>query len=72
MRLAEFYRNVAAEFGDIHGTYLVQSHVLSDRGITAEEAIERGDDLREVWWGLCRDNDVPKQRWLGPDEASQD
>ncbi|APT90602.1 hypothetical protein CSPHI_05615 [Corynebacterium sphenisci DSM 44792] len=69
MRLTEFHRNVLAEFGDVQGPWLVGSHVLTGFGVTAAEAIEAGADLREVWWALCRDNDVPPERWLGPDEA---
>jgi hypothetical protein len=30
--------------------------------------VERGADLREVWWALCDDFDVPEDRRLGADE----
>lgn len=67
MRLAEFSRLVESEFGAAHGKWLLSTHVLSGLGVTADEAIDRGDDVREIWWALCRDNDIPKDRWLGPD-----
>lgn len=69
MRLAEFHRLVRAEFGDHVGSWMLASHVLSDFGATPQELMDRGEDLREIWWALCRDNDVPEERWLGPDEG---
>ena len=68
MRLAEFHRLIAGEFGDVYGRYLVDSHVLAGVGVTAAEAMERGDDLRRVWWALCDDFEVPEERRLGADE----
>ena len=32
-----------------------------------DEFLETETDVREIWWALCRDFDVPKERWLGPD-----
>lgn len=68
MRLAEFHQLVADEFGDRTGAHYLRSHVLSELGDTPEQLIESGADLREVWWALCRDFDVPEDRWLGRDD----
>ena len=68
MRLADFHRFVEAEFGDSHGPWLLESHVLAEYGATPAELIERGVEPRDVWWALCRDHDVPEERWLGTDD----
>ena len=46
----------------------MESHVLSRLGKTAEEAIEAGEEPRNVWWELCRDFDIPEERMLGEDD----
>ena len=50
MRLADFHRFVEAEFGDPHGSWLLESHVLAEYGATPAELIERGVEPRDVWW----------------------
>ncbi len=66
MRLSEFRRAVAAEFGESFGGALVRDLVLTDLGdLTSEQAIEAGVPVREVWLALCRANDVPPSRWHG-------
>ncbi|MDU0477899.1 DUF3046 domain-containing protein [Staphylococcus chromogenes] len=67
MRLAEFHRLVEGEFGKATGEYYLSSHVLSEAGSTPAELMQSGADLRDVWWMLCRDFDVPEERWLGED-----
>ena len=67
MRRTEFDRLVEGEFGRSYGTWILSSHVLSRVGVTAEEAIEAGEDVRTVWWELCREFDVPQERMLGED-----
>ena len=47
---------------------MLESHVLAEYGATPAELIERGVEPRDVWWALCRDHDVPEERWLGPDD----
>lgn len=68
MRRTEFDRLVAGEFGDAFGVWIASSHTLVDFGATPAELIEGGYDLREVWWALCEDFDVPTERRLGKDE----
>lgn len=67
MRIAKFFDLVHYEFGESNGDWLVRTHVIGGLGATAKELMERGVDLREIWWGLCRDFDVPQERWLGED-----
>jgi hypothetical protein len=66
VRLSEFRRAVAAEFGGPFGGALVRDLVLTDLGdLTSEQALEAGIPAREVWLALCRANDVPPSRWHG-------
>ncbi|MGO1544741.1 MAG: DUF3046 domain-containing protein [Gulosibacter sp.] len=66
MRLSEFQRAVADEFGDVYGASVVRDVVLdglNDR--TAKQALDDGVDARQVWEALCSGMDVPKERWYG-------
>lgn len=67
MRLTEFHQLIEDEFGRAAGRHIIHSHVLASHGSTAEELIDAGADLREVWWEICRDFDVPEDRRLGRD-----
>ena len=68
MRESEFRRLVDEEFGPGHGAVLVSGHVLIELGgRTAQEALDAGVPAREAWLALCRDMDVPRERWLGRD-----
>lgn len=68
MRLTEFQQLVTDEFGDSEGKWIMHSHVLAEFDATPERLIETGEDLAEVWQGLCDDFDVPEERRLGRDE----
>ncbi|GAA0992013.1 DUF3046 domain-containing protein [Subtercola frigoramans] len=66
MRLSEFRQAVLDEFGPGFGRVVTNDLALSEfDGRTADEAISRGADAREVWLALCRAADVPKSRWHG-------
>lgn len=68
MRNSEFWELVDDEFGRGHGRVLVRDHVLLALGNrTAEEAMAAGEPLREIWFALCRDLDVPSERRWGRD-----
>jgi hypothetical protein len=66
VRSSEFWELVDSEFG-VRGRLVVREHVLGALGgLTAQEALARGEDVRRVWFALCDDFDVPEQRrWLG-------
>jgi hypothetical protein len=68
MRRTEFDRLVTGEFGETFGSWISGSHVLTGYGATTDELVERGTDLREIWWALCDDFEVPENRRLGADE----
>ncbi|MDQ2852886.1 MAG: DUF3046 domain-containing protein [Actinomycetota bacterium] len=68
MRVSEFWRLMDEEFGSGYARVLARSHsiyALADR--TADQAIDEGANLRDVWQALCKDMDVPPDRWLGRD-----
>jgi Protein of unknown function (DUF3046) len=66
VRLSEFRRAVAAEFGESYGDSLARDLVLDeldDR--TSDQALAAGVPARTVWLALCRANDVPASRMHG-------
>nr|WP_130485191.1 DUF3046 domain-containing protein [Microcella putealis] len=66
MKLSEFRRAVADEFGEAYGRSLVRDLVLGDVGNrTAEQALDAGLAPRDVWFALCAATDVPRDRWYG-------
>ena len=66
MRLSEFWRAVAEEFGLDYGRALVRDLVLDGLDDhTAEQALAEGRDVRDIWLALCRSMDVPANRWYG-------
>lgn len=66
MKLSEFRRAVAEEFGAAYGRVLTADTVLGALGDrTADEALDEGVAARDVWAELCRAMDVPESRWRG-------
>jgi Protein of unknown function (DUF3046) len=64
VRLTEFSELISSEFGVTTADSLLVDHVLTDLGgRTAAQALESGIDPRDVWVALCRDFDVPRNRW---------
>ena len=71
VRASEFWKLVDEEFGRAQGRTLVRDHVLGTLGHrTAQQALEAGDDPREVWLALAVDQDVPEERRWGRDPAA--
>jgi hypothetical protein len=72
MRLSEFWTLVDDEFGAAQGRVLVRDHVLGSLGNrTADQALEAGDEPRDVWLALAADLQVPKERWFGREEPAR-
>lgn len=64
VRLTEFSELISTEFGSTTANSMLVDHVLTDLGgRTAAEALDAGIDPRDVWTALCRDFDVPRERW---------
>lgn len=67
--MSEFWDLVDDEFGALHGRSLIRDQVLAGVGYrTAQQALDRGDEPREVWAALCDEMDVPAARRWGRDE----
>lgn len=63
MRKSEFARAIADEFGEVYGRALTRDLVLPALGnVTADDAVRRGDEPRDVWLALCEAEDVPVER----------
>ena len=70
MKLSEFQRAVADEFGDF-GRVLLKDTVIVDLGNrTPDDALAAGIPAREVWLALCRAQEVPPQAWHGAGRAT--
>nr|WP_167146421.1 DUF3046 domain-containing protein [Lysinibacter cavernae] len=66
MRLSEFRTAVSAEFGEGYGPIVVRDVVMTELGSrSAEQAIEAGVPVADAWEALCREMDVPPERWHG-------
>lgn len=70
--MSEFWRLVDGEFGVGHGRTLVRDHVIGALGHrTAEQALAASEDPRAVWFALCSELEIPKERWWGRDVAKR-
>lgn len=68
MRLSEFRRLMAEEFGSARATMLADHQALTALGsVSAAQALERGDDPARVWAAMCEEMQVPGVRRLGRD-----
>lgn len=64
VRLTEFHDLVAEQFGTVYGDSILVDHVVLSLGNrTAADAIEAGEDPKDVWRALCAEFDVPRSRW---------
>nr|WP_221247384.1 DUF3046 domain-containing protein [Gordonia humi] len=62
--MTEFAELTDLEFGRRRADAMLNDHVLVELGgRTGAQAIEDGVDPREVWRALCREFDVPPERW---------
>ncbi|MCF8610832.1 DUF3046 domain-containing protein [Gordonia sp. HY285] len=64
MRLTEFTELTGFEFGRLRADAMLVDLVLVELGgRTGAQAIDDGVDPRDVWRALCREFDVPRERW---------
>ncbi|EYT63700.1 hypothetical protein H483_0107185 [Dietzia sp. UCD-THP] len=60
MTLTEFRARTVEAFGSFRADHLVRSHHLGAfDGRTAEEAIDAGAPVKQVWMALCAEFEVP-------------
>lgn len=61
MTLTEFRARTVEAFGGLRAEHLVRSHHLSEfGGRTADEAIDSGAPVKQVWLALCAEFEVPE------------
>jgi len=66
VRLSEFRIAVSDEFGEAYGRVVTNDLVLGDiGGLTAEQGIKAGVDVRAIWLAICDASDVPANRRYG-------
>lgn len=63
--MSEFRLAMREEFGEVYAGVLIREHWLAALGGTAQEALDRGVPVREVWLSLCEDLQLPESRWYG-------
>jgi hypothetical protein len=58
-----FRRLMAEEFGRVRAEMLAADHVFGELGgRTVDEAIEVGEEPKDVWRAVCEAFDVPPER----------
>ncbi|MGL5830279.1 MAG: DUF3046 domain-containing protein [Angustibacter sp.] len=66
MRLSEFWRLMAEEFGPGYATSVARDQCLTSlAGRTADQALAQGVPPRTVWLALCESMQVPSSRIWG-------
>jgi hypothetical protein len=65
MKLSEFERAVAEEFGPFGRVLRRDTVIVSLGNRTPDEALAAGVPARQVWLALCAAQDVPRERWHG-------
>lgn len=68
MRLSEFWALMEQEFGQGYAQIVATSRALTSLDSrTAQQAIDDGERVRDVWEALCRDLEVPPEHHWLPD-----
>lgn len=65
MRRSEFTRAVLNEFGEYGAVVCQELSLTAFHGLSANEAVDAGFPLREIWLEICRLQDVPPSRQYG-------
>jgi hypothetical protein len=66
LRLSEFRELMNDEFGPGYAEVVAKDLVLTEHGDkSGEQLISEGEDPKDVWLAICRQNGVPKSRWHG-------
>ncbi|MDK7749851.1 DUF3046 domain-containing protein [Brevibacterium sp. UMB10442] len=69
MRHSVYWELMNDEFGSIRAASLHTDLALSSLGsLTAQEALEQGEDPKAVWLAVCDAAGVPESRRLGTDK----
>lgn len=61
MKNSEFYAVVEQVFGSAYGMTLCEDLVLDKYGLTAEQALEKGEKPIQVWQELVKATDIASE-----------
>lgn len=61
MKSSEFFRSLEEVFGSAYGRSLFSDLILEKFGVTAEQALIRGEKPVEVWQALVKDSGVDEK-----------
>lgn len=68
MRISTFWELMSHEFGSGYASVLARDLVMAEVGNrTAAEALDAGMDPKHVWFAICQAQEIPRDRWWGPD-----
>jgi hypothetical protein len=60
VRLTEFWERMNARFGAAYADSVARDQVIGRLGDrTAHDALEAGEDVRDVWLAVCEHFDIP-------------
>ena len=60
MRLTDFWERMREQFGDVYAESFAKDVVIRELGgRTVEQALAQGEDVKDVWRGVCAVVDVP-------------
>ncbi len=60
VRLTEFWARMNKQFGSGYAESVARDHVVAGLGgATVDEALTRGDDVKDVWRAVCEEFDLP-------------
>ena len=60
------------EFGLAYAAVIESDLVLTElQDRTAKQCLADGVDLRDVWFAICRANNVPEVRWHGQNKITK-
>lgn len=59
MRLTDFWERLEETLGPVYAHSWAQDVVLSEIGLTVDDAIRSGVDTRDIWRAVCAAIEVP-------------
>jgi hypothetical protein len=59
VRLTDFWSRMEARFGRAYARSVAADYRLPALGVTVDEALALGVDVKEVWRAVCDEFDVP-------------
>ena len=66
MKLSRFYELVRDEFGPGFSEVVLNDTRLTEfQDKTPQELIALGEDVREIWFAICKSQAIPRERWQG-------